>query len=451
MFRKDLSAFSAEIHNIVNNYVFLRIIMIRLSFIISCLAFVVTVQGQLPDHIYKSNIKSVKLHKANDPSGYPIIRLNSVDDLDLYFDDLDGGIKNYYYSFQLCNADWTPSNLYTFDYIKGFLSNRITTYRNSSISFTKYTNYYARVPDRNCSPTKSGNYLLKVFLDGDTSKLVFTKRFLVFEPKSSVAGQILQPFSGSLFRTHQKVQAAVNINSQLNIFNQQDIKVVILQNYSWPTAAYLNRPTIYRGSYFEYNDESNNSFPAGKEWRWIDLRSNRLMSERMERLDKQPTRTDVYVKPDGERKNQMYYYYRDLNGLYTIETIDNVNPFWQSDYSFVHFTYYPPNNQQYPEKDIYLYGELTNYETNNDSKLEFNEERGAYEKTLFLKQGFYNYSYVTLPVKKSDEEISIENTEGNYASTENVYMILVYYRAFGGRYDELIGLTTLNSLLERPR
>ena len=405
---------------------------------------------QLADHIYKSNIKSVKLHKPGDPYSYPILRLNSVDDLDLYFDDMDANIKNYYYTFQLCNADWTPVNLHPFDYIKGFQNNRITTYRNSSIAFTRYTNYYSRIPDRNCSPSRSGNYLLKVFLDSDTSKLVFTKRFLVVEVKSSIGGQVLQPFGGSIFRTHQKLQVNVNLNSQLNAFSQQDVKVVLLQNFAWPTAVYLQRPTIFRGNYFEYNDEGTNSFPAGKEWRWIDLRSNRLMSERMQRLDKQPTRTDVYIKPDSERSQQIYYYYRDINGFYTIETTDKVNPFWQSDYSYVHFTFFPPNNQQYAGKDIYLYGEFTNYAISDDTKMEFNNDKGAYEKTMLLKQGFYNYSYVTVNAKKPDEKPTIESTEGNYPSTENVYLVLVYYRAFGARADELIGYTTINSLLERP-
>ena len=423
-----------------------------MKYSILCFLFSLTLaaNSQLADHIYKSNIRSIKLHKANDPYSYPIIRLNSVDDLELYFDDLDADIKNYYYTFQLCNADWTPSNLHIFDYIKGFQNNRITTYRNSSIAFTRYTNYYVRVPDRNCSPSRSGNFLLKVFLDSDTSKIVFTKRFLVVDVKSSISGQVLQPFGGSIFRSHQKLQVAVNLNSQLNVFNQQDVKVVMLQNYAWPTAVYLQRPTIYRGNYFEYNDESTNSFPAGKEWRWIDLRSNRLMSERMQRLDKQPTRTDVYILPDSERKNQIYYYYRDINGLFTIETTDKVNPFWQSDYSFVHFTFIPPGNVQYPERDVYVFGELTNYAADSSAKMEFNTEKGVYEKTLSLKQGFYSYSYVTLPVKKSNEPVSFEATEGNYPNTENIYLILVYYRPFGGRSDELIGYTLLNSLLTRP-
>jgi hypothetical protein len=410
----------------------------------------VATNAQLADHIYKSNIKSVKLHKPGDPYSYPMLRLNSVDDLDLYFDDMDANIKNYYYTFQLCNADWTPVNLHPFDYIKGFQTNRITTYRNSSIAFTRYTNYYARIPDKNCTPTRSGNYLLKVFLDSDTSKLVFTKRFLVVDVKSSISGQVVQPFGGSIFRSHQKVITTVNLNSQLNAFSQQDVKVVLLQNFAWPSAVYLQRPSIFRGNYFEYNDENTNSFPAGKEWRWIDLRSNRLMSERMQRLDKQPARTDVYIKPDSERSQQIYYYYRDINGFYTIETTDKVNPFWQSDYSYVHFTFFPPNNQQYGGRDIHLYGEFTNYEINDDTRMEFNAERGAYEKTMLLKQGFYNYSYVTVNAKKPEEKPTLESTEGNYSSTENVYLILVYYRGFGARADELIGYATINSLLERP-
>ena len=82
--------------------------------------------------------------------------------------------------------------------------------------------------------------------------------------------------------------------------------------------------------------------------------------------------------------------------------------------------------------------------------MDFNVEKGAYEKTLLLKQGVYDYSYVTVPVKRSDEPPSFDNTEGNYPSTENVYLVLVYYRPFGGRSDELIGFAKLNSLLARP-
>lgn len=404
--------------------------------------------SQIPDHIYKENIRSVKLMKQGDPYSYPVMNLNSNDQLELYFDDMDADIKNYYYTYQLCNADWSPANIQAYDYIRGFQTTRISTYRNSSVSFTRYTNYQAVIPDRNCVPTRSGNYLLKIFLNSDTSQLVFTKRFLIVDRKTSVAAQLVQPFSGQLFLTHQRVQVGVTPGPQINVFAPQDLKVVILQNNIWPTALFNDRPSIFRGNYFEYSNESTTTFEAGKEWRWIDLRSIRLMSNRMQRLviDSNDA-TYVFVKPDGERKQQAYIYYRDLDGIYTIENSDNLNPFWQSDYAYVTFTFIPPGNRAFEGKSIYLFGELTNYSQDSSSRMEFNPESGVYQKTLFLKQGYYNYSYVTLADKRvKGENYLFENTEGNYSGTENSYTVLVYFRPFGARADELVGYAGLNSL-----
>lgn len=408
-------------------------------------------QSQIPDHIYKSNIRTVKLYKAGDIYSYPVLILNSADQLELHFDDMDADVKFYYYSFQLCNADWKPANVQTFDYVRGFQSNRITTYRSSSIVGTRYTHYMATFPERNSAPTKGGNYLLKVFLNDDTSKLVFTKRFLVVNTKATVSGIITQPYNNNYFQTHQRIQANVSTAAgQINPFSPQDIKVVMLQNNIWATASMLDRPTIFRGNYYEYSDEENTTFPAGKEWRWVDLRSLRLRSDRIHKIvdSDSSNRVDVYITPDGERRQQVYVYYRDMNGIYTIENRDNANPLWQSDYAWVHFTYVPPGNRAYEGRSVYIFGELTNYEQNDASRMVFNTEKGVYEKELYLKQGYYDYSYVTLTDKKN-VPAAVENTEGNYWGTENTYMILVYYRPFGGRADELIGYTRIGSAFQR--
>ena len=411
------------------------------------------VQGQLPDHVYKSNVHTVKLYKAGDIYSYPVLTLNSGEQLELHFDDMDADIKNYYYSFQLCNADWTPANIQIFDYIRGFQSNRISNYRNSSIVQTRYTHYQAILPERNSAPTKGGNYLLKVFLNDDTSRLAFTKRFLIVNNKSSVAARVTQPFNGNFFQTHQRVQVTVSTAAnQINTFSPQDLKVVVVQNNIWSASTVIDRPSIFRGNYYEYSDEENTTFPAGKEWRWIDLRSLRLMSERMQKLTDSDTssRIDVFVNPDGERRQQLYVYYRDYNGIYTVENRDNANPFWQSDYAWVHFTFVPPGNRAYEGKSIYVFGELTNYEQNDASKMMFNEQKGVYEKEIYLKQGYYNYSYVTLTDKKqTGPPASVENTEGNFWGTENGYMVMVYFRPFGARADELVGFTRVNSTFQR--
>lgn len=403
--------------------------------------------AQIPDHVYAPNIHSVKLFLSGDIYSYPVLSLNGSDQMELHFDDLDADVKNYYYTYELCNADWTPSNLQTYDYIKGFQTTRINTYRNSSISFTQYTHYQALIPDRNSVPTRSGNYLLKVFLNDDTSQLVFTKRFLVVDKKTSIAAQVVLPMGGQLYRTHQRVQVGVSTNPQINAFGGQELKVVILQNDIWLTALYNERPSIFRGNYYEYDEDANTTFEAGKEWRWLDLRSLRLVSDRMQRLVDSDKEYHVYVKPDAERKQQSYIYYQDLDGIYTIENTDNLNPYWQSDYAYVTFTFVPPGNRAYEGKSIYIFGELTNYAQDSDSRMEFDPDKGVYQKTLFLKQGYYNYAYVTLADRRAEGEQSMfENTEGNYSGTENSYTVLVYYRPFGGRADELIGYTKLSSL-----
>ena len=103
----------------------------------------------------------------------------------------------------------------------------------SSIAATRYVHYEALLPERNCMPVKSGNYLLKVFLDGDTSRLAFTKRLMVVDEKASIGIKILQPYDNQLLQTHQKVQFSVGTR-QLNILNpQQQVKAVVLQNNRW--------------------------------------------------------------------------------------------------------------------------------------------------------------------------------------------------------------------------
>ncbi len=421
--------------------------------ILGLLCWPLFLSAQLPDHIYRSNIRTVKLFKYGDIYSYPVIQLGNNEQLELHFDDMDNDVKNYYYSFQLCNADWTPANVQTFDYIRGFQTNRIGTYRSSSIVQTRYTHYQAVLPERNSGPTKGGNYLLKVFLNDDTSKLVFTKRLLVVNKKASVAGQVLQPFNGSLFQTHQRVQAGISTaGTQLNPFSPQDLKLVILQNYNWGSASLIDRPTLFRGNYYEYSDEALTGFPATKEWRWADLRSFRLRSDRVQKIVDSDTssRTDIYINPDVDRRQQIYMYYRDINGLFTSENQDNGNAYWQADYAWVHFTYVPPGNQPVQGRKLYVFGELTQYQPDESSRMEFNAAKGVYEKALYLKQGYYNYSYVTLPDQPQRGVAAIpENAEGNYWGTENSYMVLVYFRPFGARADELVGFSQVNSAFQR--
>ena len=403
------------------------------------------VSGQvLPDHIYMTDIHTVKLFQQNNQQSPALINLNSADQLALHFDDLSGVPKNYYYTYQLCNADWTPADVNMFDYIKGFTQNRLSEYRISAIATTKYVHYQTLLPEQDCVPSKSGNYLLKVFLDADTSKLAFTKRMMGVDSKLSIAARVQQPFDPELLQSHQKIQFSVN-TLQLNVLSPQQIKAVILQNSRWDNAVTDIQPTFIRGTVMEYNGEQDCLFTAGKEYRWADLQSFRFQSERIDKIEKANPPLDIYLKPDPERTHIRYAFYRDRNGWEEIGTSEYINPWWQSDYAYVHFMYVPANNQPYAGKSVYLLGELTGNQLGDTSRMSYDALKGVYTKTMLLKQGYYSYVYVTRDDKNRSGKSDPTLTEGNYWETENEYTILFYYRSFGGRYDELIGLSTINS------
>src|SRR5580765_1454554 len=96
--------------------------MISMRFFVCLLFFVASLRGfaQEPDWVYTPNVRTPQLFLYGNQLEYPILRLGSADKLELQFDDLDANVKNYFYTYQLCNADWTPAIISQFDYIRGF-------------------------------------------------------------------------------------------------------------------------------------------------------------------------------------------------------------------------------------------------------------------------------------------------------------------------------------------
>lgn len=411
------------------------------------LLFVFPAAAQQADKIYKPNIQTVQLNQYGNQQGLPILTLNGTDRIELGFDDMEGSLKNYYYTYILCDYNWTPLNINPFDYIKGFTQNRIGTYRYSSISFTRYTHYQVILPERNSAPSRSGNYLLKVFLDGDTSKLVFTKRMYVLDQKANITGDVVQPFTPQIFGTHQRVKFSASIKDINSFSAGQQVKAVILQNNRWDNAQKDIVPTFVRGNVLEYNSESIGIFPGGKEWRWLDLRSFRLQSDRVERANYKKDSTDIFLKPDVDRRAQRYVYFADLDGMYQITTYETINPFWQGDYATVYFSFAPPDGKPYQGQDLYLAGGFTGFNMNDRWKMTYNPETSLYETTAFMKQGYYNYEYILADANNLQQKTELE---GNYWETENSYTVLIYYKSFTDRADQLIGVGQFNSRRDRP-
>ena len=75
-------------------------------------------------------------------------------------------------------------------------------------------------------------------------------------------------------------------------------------------------------------------------------------------------------------------------------------------------------------------GNITRYE------MQYNDRANRYEGTVLLKQGAYDYQYLWVPDGESAGQT--RPTEGDWYETSNEYLILLYYRPRGSRYDRLI-------------
>ena len=397
-----------------------------------------------PDSIYQNSIHTVLIHPVNKPLAIPVISLNELTPLEISFDDFKSDYQDYYYSVELRNADWTAVNLSAFDYLQGFNQNKINKFSVSSIATQSYFHYQFNFPNAQARPTQSGNYILKVFKNGNANELVFTRRFFVTEDQVSMAATVQEPFDAQISKTHQKIQFVLDVK-KIPFFQTDQIKATIIQNYRYNDALTLAAPNFIRGNLLEYNSEDQFIFPAGKEARWLDIQNLRLRSDRIIDINSKADRAIISVKPDLSRASTAYYTFNDLNGNFIISNTESLQSENQNDYATVNFTYFPKDKIPFIGMKLYLAGALTNNILNKEAEMIFDPALGYYKKSLLLKQGYYSYNYVLREQNSFNPLNDFTETEGNHWETENNYSIMVYYRPPGARHDHIIGFGAVNS------
>lgn len=398
-----------------------------------------------PDKVMDPKIQTVLIYPKNKPLALPVIRLNSQEELLVQFDDLTAQYQQYYFTIELMDIHWQSVALNPFDYIRGLTQNNIRDYTISSIAQQPYYHYTFSFPTATCRPTKSGNYLMKVYRQGKSNELVFTKRFFVVEQEVPIAASIQEPFDGLISKSHQKIQVVLDAK-KINFLQPELLYVVVTQNTRYNDALQSNTPSFIRGNQIEYNADRDFVFPAGKEARWLDLQNLRFKTDRIAQIQPLENGSRIILKPDLSRASIPYYTFRDLNGQFIISNSESIRSEDQNDYAKVFFTYLPKNGVPYQGRSLFLAGALTSNALDSNARMQWNQSLGQYEKWLYLKQGYYSYNYILRSDLSPNPMHDFMYTEGDHWETENSYNIFVYYRAAGSRYDQIIGYSSLNSM-----
>jgi hypothetical protein len=398
--------------------------------------------GIIPDQVYKESIKSVLLYRAGWELSYPVIELNSAEQVNLSFDDLSDDIKNYSYSLVHCDENWYPSVIQQDEYMEGFNSNQIYDYALSSNTNVSYVHYNLNIPNEDVRLKLSGNYVIKIIEDNNDEKVVMTKRFAITESAVSVDAEIIRPITPPYMDTGHEIIFSV-LYGQLDIVDPfNEILVRVCQNNRWDLTLNDIKPLMVRNGIIEYTDHTRNILPGGNEYRQFEIKSLKYQSEFVKNIQFVNPYYHVELVPDQPRQKNVYFFNEDLNGRYFIDIQGSGKKNTDADYVYVHFSL----NLDLPLTggQVYVFGALTNWAIGNSSVMEYNPDRKAYECTLLLKQGFYNYEYVF--VSDRTKVIDPFDFEGSHYEAENDYVIYIYYRPTSSRYDRLVGYQIVNSL-----
>ncbi|MEO9571254.1 MAG: DUF5103 domain-containing protein [Polaribacter sp.] len=389
-------------------------------FIFFCLSF------------FGQNIKSVQLRPLQENSFSSIVPLGTV--LKLSFDDLDADSKDYQYKIEHMNHNWESSRLSSSQYIDGFDQNTIINVTNSFNTFQNYTHYSVEIPNVNTIITKSGNYLLSVLNTYD--EVVFTRRFVLYEKATTIGVSVERSRNTKTLNTQQTVQFSVN-HSNITINNpNQEINVVILKNNNWNEKIENLQPTFYKPNQLLYKYTKKTNFWGGNEYFNFDNKIIRNSSLNVVKV----IRKDIfhhYIYPYSYNPFNNYKYNPDINGQFTIRTLEATNNETEADYAMMHFTL--EADEPFINKEVYIYGAFNNFDINNENNMQYNYKEKAYLGSILLKQGFYNYTFATIDSKNN---VNTNDVTGSFYETENEYCVIVYYKPFGSFYERVIGVGT---------
>ncbi|MEO7991308.1 MAG: DUF5103 domain-containing protein [Chryseolinea sp.] len=387
---------------------------------------------QLIDQVYEPQIRTVQLNPVGSPT-LPAVTSLGQWNLMLSFDDLKSDRDTYLARLVHCNFDWSKSSLQDLDFMVDYNEFPINNYEPSIDTHIPYGHYWYNIP----AVKLPGNYVVVVYRTGNKEDIILSRRFMVYQ--TSVAfkrdANLIGP--SNMADLNQQINFTIN-HSSLYITNPLvDVHVNMRQNQRWDNMIVDMRPSFIRDYEkeldYRYFDDAM-MFKAGNEFRYFDLRSLNSPGRYVARVSKTRKPYEVYIDRDRSRNGFPYAVYLDQNGGYTIDNYDYRQlPF--TNYAYVNFSLSSP---QLKNTDVFVTGAFNSWNLNQESKMRYDSAIESYTARVLLKQGLYDYQYVT-----KSTTVAPYYFEGTHFQTENFYEVFVYYRALRPNADLLVGYVPL--------
>ena len=385
---------------------------------------------------FSDMVKTLQVGVMDNIFAAPIIELEGENWIEISFDVMNPEPQVYTYTLTHCNADWTPSQLVQSEYMNGFQNRIIEDYEVSFNTTTDYVNYRLTFPNEDVYMKVSGNYLVQIFPQ-NSDKPILHACFSVVEPSAPISMQVTSQTDKGMNNFYQQVNFSVSYGNEVKT-PTQDLKVYVQQNNRIDNEAVMVKPLTVQSNKLIFEHIPALIFDGGNEYRSFEMITHQYNGLNIESIEFHSPFFHSVLYPDLVRSRHPYTFTEDINGRYVVRSLSVTDYSYEADYQIVHF--YLPCEKPFTE-NVYILGDIFNNLLDARSQMEYSIQDKGYIKSVLLKEGYYNYLYVT---RKNDESpASFATIEGNYFQTENEYRVMVYFRPIGGRYDRLIGVQTI--------
>lgn len=418
----------------------LRLLMIPL---VACCALAARPADDTSNRVIDQKTKSVKIALVDNDYFPPIYVMGSNKFLKVTFDYMDYDRQWLRYSIQHCDASWQPSQLVESEYVDGFNEGQIEDYEHCEGTWVHYCNYSFTLPNDNFQITKSGNYLLKVWREGDPDDVLFQARFAVCENTVGVYGQVLTNTDVDYNAAHQQLNFDVVARQGQIADPYNEITAIVTQNERDDNQAVVSKPLMVADGKITYEHNRDLIFEAGNEYRRMEIVSTTAMNMRVASMEYHEPFYHAVLYVDEPRAQQQYLYDKTQYGRFTVRNADTdfERASTEADYIMTHFVL--KCDKPLAKGEIHIQGEFTKGLPSSATLMTWNDQYECYTCDMLLKQGAYNYQYLWFPEGSSKGSTAL--VEGNKYQTCNEYVVRIYDRPFGERYDHLVGFGIINS------
>ena len=406
--------------------------------VIICLLWVcVGLFAQTHTHVYNEQIRTLRVERE-------VLMLDDLAPLHISFDEMSHDVHFYTYTVQSLEfkGDKLAVNnaILSSEYLQGFPTKDITDFEHSMNTSREYTHYWFDFPNEDMTLTKSGNYRLTIYEDGNPDNKVADVDFCVVEPLVKIDTYVRANTDIEFNGRFQQLDIEINTTA-LDLRDPNEVRLVVTQNNRIDNVVEVDKPTFIEPNRLRYINNKALIFEGGNEYHHFDAFSCFYAGTGIDRVYHELGDYHALLFTDEITQGQ-YIHQFDSDGRFVVNAERTNDSDTEAEYMWVYWTL--PMDKPFFDGSLYVGGEIFGNELGLSNRMQYDTEAKVYWLTALVKQGGYDYQYWFCG-KGSQNKTTTQRVDGSYWQTENEYAVYVYWRPFGARYDRLVGVQVIRS------